>query len=150
MSRLMPCRAGGCPENVDGGGYCPTHRSNNDRANDPTNELYKSKAWRSVSTAIRVRNPMCQMLHPERGKLMPCHNPSTLVHHRWSPRERPDLFMRTYDESGVSHLIALCADCHPTSDGTPEWQEAKPGSRVPFGAGKTKYFGRTVGIEYHF
>ncbi len=88
-----------------------------------------------------IRNPVCQKLIAEGSRLVQCRNASYLVHHRWSPRHRPELAYAVYDEKGVSQLIALCSECHPSDDGTPHWCEATEGP-IPPGGGEC--FVRTV------
>lgn len=140
--RLMPCKQAGCPEVVDGGGYCANHRRDNDHARSTA--FYHTRGWSGrtgVAKAVKVRNPICQKLESVCGRLEQCHRPAYLVHHRISPRVRPDLALKVYDEKGMSNLIALCARCHPDSDGTPDWREASHGDMTPPGGGE--FFVRT-------
>src|SRR5579862_2111426 len=145
--RLMPCKQTGCAANVEGGGYCAKHHRDNDRTRDPANARYRSRAWRSdrsgIALAVRTRNPICQKLHCENGRLVRCHNASRLVHHVTGARLRPDLFLSVYDETGKSNLIALCQGCHPSAEETNAWQEAAEGSLVPAGKGNAEFFVRT-------
>jgi hypothetical protein len=141
--RRTPCRQPGCSQLVVGSGYCDRHKQNNARTNDRVNKLYDLHPWSGVNgiaTVVKAKNPLCQKLIREGGRLIRCRHFSYLVHHRLSPRQRPDLFLSVYDENGVSQLIALCADCHPNSEGTPDWKEGVEGP-VPPGGGE--FFIRT-------
>jgi hypothetical protein len=149
--RLLPCRQAGCAANVEGYGYCPKHKSDNDRTRDLVRQRYNNRSWNAkcgMAPAVKARNPMCQKLHVVNGRLERCHNPSYLVHHRWSPRARPELFLSVYDEKRISNLIALCATCHPADAGTPDWVEARDGDPVPPGGGNGNFFVRTE-FEIH-
>lgn len=130
MSRLMPCKQSGCPNNVEGGGYCERHKKD-DPANDSVRRQYHSREWSGrsgIQPAVLMRNRRCQRVI--NGKQ--CWNGATLVHHRISPRVRPDLFSRPFDENGTSQLIALCRDCHPRDEGTPNWVEGVDFVRTEF------------------
>lgn len=113
--RLQPCRQSGCSANVEGGGYCEKHRSNNDKTRDPMTARYHSREWAGrvgISPAVMRQNPICQKLHAENGILRQCHNPVRLVHHVTGARLRPDLFSTVFDpETGKSNLVALCFSC---------------------------------------
>ena len=77
------------------------------------------RAWSGTSKRVRSQNPICQrILNVGLYKNEQCHSPAVLVHHHHSPRNRPDLFLKVYDENGKSNLIALCAGCHIDSEGT--------------------------------
>lgn len=134
--RLMPCRQPNCSATVNGGGYCAQHKRETNHSHNASRKIYKGRAWSGkvgISPAVKARNPICQKLHLVDGRLEQCRNWSFLVHHRNSPRLRPDLFASVFDERGISNLIALCQGCHPQSDGTPEWQEARPGDVATHG-----------------
>jgi hypothetical protein len=93
--------------------------------------MYNSSNWDGafgVRPAVLMHNPRCQRIVD--GKQ--CWHGAALVHHRISPRERPDLFLSPFDENGFSQLIALCRDCHPNSEGTPDWVEGKDYVRTEF------------------
>jgi 5-methylcytosine-specific restriction endonuclease McrA len=53
------------------------------------------------------QHPICQRITDG----IRCTNIATLLHHRKSPRERPDLFL---DEDNV---VALCSKCHHKAPG---------------------------------
>jgi hypothetical protein len=128
----FPCHQSGCSESVEKRGrYCERHQQNNDRTRDQVRKLYNSREWSGgvgIQPNVLMRNAQCQRLI--NGKR--CWNGSTLVHHRISPRVRPDLFSAVFDENGISNLIALCRDCHPNTEGTPEWREGIDFVRTEF------------------
>jgi len=128
--RLFPCKQTGCQNTVEKrGGHCDVHRANNDRTRDTVRKLYNDPRWRSgVQPRLIAENGLCQRL--VNGKR--CINLAMLVHHRNSPRERPDLMFAVYDENGISNLICLCRDCHPSSEGTPTWREGVDFTRTEF------------------
>ena len=90
------------------------------RQDDPVMRRYHSTAWLKLSRMVRDLNPMCQRirrdgLYNDKGE--PCRNPSTLVHHLISPRTDPTRFLR------LENVLALCAECHPPTEGSPNWRE---------------------------
>jgi hypothetical protein len=133
---LFPCRESGCPNNISKrGGYCDRHKNNNQYANDSVRQIYNAPAWKGrsgIAPAVKARNPVCQKLKVVNGRRVQCLQPSFLVHHRLSPRVRPDLALSVYDEKGVSQLIALCDGCHPEIEGTPDWVEGVDFVRTEF------------------
>ena len=81
---------------------------------------YHTTAWLKLSKLVRDLNPMCQRirrdgLYSDKGE--PCRNPSTLVHHIISPRQDETRFLR------LENLLALCSECHPPTEGSPNWRE---------------------------
>jgi hypothetical protein len=102
------------------------------RSNSTEDKWYKGRAWRLVSALVRSFNPICQrLLDDGRGGMERCHNPSTLVHHHNSPKQRPDLFASIFDKEGGSNLIALCSHCHTDAEGTVGvWLEGRDFART--------------------
>lgn len=91
------------------------------RKYDPNDKRYKTTAWKRLSQVMRRLNPICQRI-PATGLYKPgeqCHAPAALVHHIISPRQRPDLFLVP------SNLICSCEQCHPDTEGTPDWVVGK-------------------------
>jgi hypothetical protein len=86
--------------------------TNERRRNDEVRKMYAQARWPKSQHHFLNSNPMCQRLQPDGS---PCRNGATLVHHLISPRQRPDLFVDPHN------VVALCANCHPTSEGTPQW-----------------------------
>jgi hypothetical protein len=66
---------------------------------------------------------MCQRIQKNGEQ---CHEPAKIVHHLWSPRQRPDLFIVP------SNVVCLCANDHPTDEGTPAWREGVDYVRTEF------------------
>lgn len=89
------------------------------RVRPEQDKRYVGKAWRATAALVKRQNPICQrLLDDGRGGVEQCHNPSTLVHHHNSPKNRPELFTAIYDADGGSNLIALCPHCHSDAEGT--------------------------------
>jgi 5-methylcytosine-specific restriction enzyme A len=114
------CREAGCRNRTDArSGYCADHEHvntqrevrNAHRRDDEVSRMYSTARWRKFCLHVLNRNPLCQRL--QAGQ--PCRNAATLVHHLISPRVRPDLFL------APENVVALCAQCHPPSEGTPDW-----------------------------
>lgn len=122
MSAPKSCREHLCgkPSVAGGNGFCAahvTHNSFNDaRAarlkHDEVSKRYSREPWPSFRLTMLVQNPMCQRI--EKGEQ--CTNPARLVHHLWSPRARPDLFV------DPKNVVCLCEHCHPSDEGTPWWR----------------------------
>lgn len=115
------CRERGCAErHNDISGYCEKHRANNSflqaraqrdadrKKDDPVWKLYNSSAWRRLREAFfGYGNVICQRI--ENGKR--CTRPTEILHHIFSPRERPDLFF------SPSNIRGVCRQHHDDSDG---------------------------------
>lgn len=84
----------------------------------PLAKRYASAAWEKLSACMRRHNPICQRILNEGSyRNEQCHNASVLAHHLLGTRSRPDLFFVS------SNLVCLCLQCHPDTDGTPQWAE---------------------------
>jgi hypothetical protein len=83
------------------------HRGNNRRPDDPVRIWENQTAWRTVSKAVRQRNPICQAI--ENGEH--CHCWSTQVHHIIAPEDAPELRI------DWSNLVALCNRHHVPGKG---------------------------------
>lgn len=92
------CRQPGCPNLVEGGGYCDKHKSNYNRMrrDDEESVFYRSHAWRKLSEWYRRQHPVCEQC----GQAL-----SEMVHHRRPIREGGDRF-------AVDNLQASCWKCH--------------------------------------
>lgn len=121
LSAPRVCNLSGCGQpNMRGTRWCAKHQQENstheyNRARwkvDAVYRMYSRAPWPSFRETLKKHNPICQRIG-DRGQ---CHNPATLVHHLQSPRDRPDLFVVP------ANCVALCAHCHPTSEGTPHWR----------------------------
>jgi hypothetical protein len=102
-----------CPRAVDTSAV--NRRRENDRfrkKNDPVNAMYDA-TWEKCAVLHKNRNPICQRVLRDGRQ---CTNAVWLVHHLQSPRQRPDLFLV------FTNFVSLCEHCHPTSEGTPDWQ----------------------------
>src|ERR1019366_10418928 len=88
--------------------HCEKHMQKNASSDDAVDKKYHTAAWTHFRAALLVRNPQCQRLdHGEE-----CRNAGKILHHLISPRVRADLFLTP------SNVVALCADHHPSDDGT--------------------------------
>jgi len=79
---------------------------------DAVDRMYHHARWLVFRKWILAGRPICQRI----DKGIRCTKASTLVHHLWSPRQRPDLF------TSERHVLALCAWCHTDEEGTPHWR----------------------------
>jgi hypothetical protein len=144
MSVCTPCAEYMCPNVVVDGKFCKDHEKDHStdtsgasydkyrRENDPSRSRYNTGPFPKLSKILRGQNPICQKLNAAGIR---CSSLSVLVHHRHSPRSRPDLFLRVFDENNVSQLICLCASDHPKDDGTPDWKEGIDFCRTEFRLG---------------
>jgi 5-methylcytosine-specific restriction enzyme A len=92
----LPCRHPGCPELVQGGGYCPKHRRDDYRRQDAVRGTPSQRGygweWQRIRRSILMERPYCER----------CGAPAVLVHHRdHNPAniDRPN-------------LESLCRACH--------------------------------------
>jgi len=118
------CRENGCRKRTNArSGYCPDHEKantaleaqrihNRERRDDPINKMYETRAWEAFRLHVLNRNPLCQRIGTDG---MQCRYPATLIHHLISPRVDVNKFM------DPQNVVALCAACHPPSEGTPDW-----------------------------
>jgi hypothetical protein len=90
------------------------------RHKDPINRQYNTARWHKVSELCRRSNPICQKIVNDAttGESRQCHNPSSLAHHIRSPRCGGAML-------DLKNLLALCANCHPSDEGTPNWVVGK-------------------------
>ena len=103
-----------------GSRFCPLHvESNSFKTNrnwaqrhDEVSKRYHRQPWISFRVAMLTQNPICQKIIDGEQ----CHAPARLVHHLWSPRVRPDLFVEP------KNVLCLCERCHPSDEGTPFWR----------------------------
>jgi len=120
------CRKGCKNSTTDGTWVCTECRAadaeqhrDRDALRKRTNEttfLRNKRAWRDrVSPAVLAHNPICQRLGHNGEQ---CRRPSRVVHHLKAPGTDAKKFF------DIKNLIALCSECHPSSEGTPDW---KPG-----------------------
>lgn len=113
---------------AQGSRFCEAHKGDpaasrhHGRVRDEIDRMYQRARWKKTRWLFLSNNPVCQRIH----RAEQCQNPSTLVHHLLSPRNRPDLFTEP------TNLCALCAHCHPDSEGTPEWVEGKDYVKTEF------------------
>ena len=108
------CRACKQPA-VRGTFYCAKHTEApppSQRVRDAVDKMYDTARWATFRAWMLMQNPICQRI----VKGEQCHNPSSVVHHLISPRQRPDLFT---DPRAVT---CLCPTCHDASEGTPTWR----------------------------
>jgi hypothetical protein len=112
MRAKSPCLEQGCGKLVDRG-RCPAHtKAHNtqryaERNQDEVSKWYRTKRWVEFRAWFLRHHPVCQrVIDGER-----CYSFATLIHHRISPRSRPDLFL---DEDNCR---ALCSEHHHGNDG---------------------------------
>jgi hypothetical protein len=115
------CREPGCfKASIRGSAYCEGHQRTNSaqaqdrwrKATDEISKWYHRAPWPAFKRKILNDNIVCQRLYDG----VQCRNRSKLVHHLVSPRVLPALFV------DPTNVVALCENCHPTSEGTPLWR----------------------------
>jgi hypothetical protein len=109
-----PCNAPLCPALLSGDQqYCAKHapkeklRQYEAKRTDSTWMMYQTLEWRKFRAWFLRCNPACQRI--VNGEQ--CGRVAKLVHHRISPRKRPDLF-RCAD-----NVKALCPEHHAPTEG---------------------------------
>lgn len=122
------CREPACRARTNArSGYCQAHekantrmeaRKNYDaaRRDDPINKLYHTPEWPAFRWHVLNRNQICQRIGPDS---MQCRNAAKILHHLISPRKRPDLMFDPHN------VVAVCENCHPPDEGTPDWIEGR-------------------------
>lgn len=123
ISAPKACRERLCgkPSVAGGKGFCAEHVSSNSFADarnfqqrhDAVSKRYGREPWPSFRRVMLGQNPICQAIHKD-GKQ--CTAPSKVVHHLWSPRVRPDLFV------DPKNVVCVCVNDHPPDEGTPWWR----------------------------
>lgn len=136
ISAPRACRERGCGQPSTKDGYCAKHQEAASRSvkrvRDDVDKMYGRVRWFVFRGWILAGRPICQRIN----KGIRCTNASTLVHHLFSPRVRPDLFT---DERNV---LALCAGCHVPDDGTPWWRPGHEYEDEPLHGSWENYGGR--------
>jgi hypothetical protein len=126
MSSPQACNESGCFYKAVSNGYCAKHQAASSRMKkhvmDETDKRYHRAPWPAFRKLMLCQNPICQRI--EKGRQ--CRNAATLVHHLWSPRVRPDLFV------DPKNVVCLCVLCHTPEDGTPWWREGKEFVKTEF------------------
>jgi len=109
-----PCAHGQCPALVNRPDrYCPKHapkekqRQYEAKKQDPVWMMYHTTEWKKFRAWFLRLNPLCMRVIDGQQ----CCRIATLVHHRISPRKRPDLF-RCAD-----NVKSLCAEHHAPTEG---------------------------------
>lgn len=123
QSAPKACREPLCGKTAvaDGKGFCSDHKSKNSCASaraerykhDEISQRYATTLWMRFRKWILAQNPMCQVIARDGEQ---CRNAATVVHHIWSPRKRPDLFVE------ASNVACVCVHHHPPDEGTEWWR----------------------------
>jgi hypothetical protein len=123
MSAPKACRERLCGKaSVAGGrGFCAAHVTSNSlndarafaRKHDEVSKRYGREPWPSFRQTMIGQNPICQRIMKDGTQ---CRQPARVVHHLWSPRVRPDLFV------DPNNVVCVCANDHPNDEGTPWWR----------------------------
>jgi hypothetical protein len=98
---------------VKGSKFCPRHAEQakqveyETKKSDPIWMLYQTPRWKKFRLWFIRLHPQCQRIID--GKQ--CENFSHTVHHRISPRQRPDLF------TDADNVKAVCRKHHPNHEG---------------------------------
>jgi len=113
LRAFTTCNKPGCPELVKGAAYCAKHSEQNKqreyeaKRSDPVWMMYQHTRWKKFREWFWRMNPICQRVID--GKQ--CTNIGTTIHHRVSPRQRPDLFL------DADNVKAVCSEHHNHSEG---------------------------------
>ena len=82
-------------------------------ANNRLEEFYNSGLWkRTRREVIRKAKRRCYDCERESPAVLEPIKKGATVHHVNELRQRPDLALSEYDESGKVNLICLCPACH--------------------------------------
>ena len=122
LSCPKPCKV--CSKATEPGSvFCKEHAANHaafaeehKRQHDEVDLEYGRIRWLRCRQVMLAQNPICQRIVKGGAQ---CTHAAVLVHHIWSPKVRPDLFIEP------SNLVALCSTCHDNSEGTPWWTAGK-------------------------
>lgn len=98
------CATPRCPEKVVGGGHCPAHRRQRDRARGSRHERGYDNPWAEFSKKRLARFPWC-VGYPK-GAHEPGRKLAEVTDHIISIKQRPDL--RFAEEN----LQSLCTACN--------------------------------------
>lgn len=107
------CLHPGCPALVKGGSRCPKHaerhrvRQQSERNDDEVSKWYRNAPWARFRRWFLRANPQCQRIIDG----VRCERVATLIHHRKSPRQFPELFLV------AENCVALCAEHHHAHEG---------------------------------
>jgi len=115
LSSPRACRKCGRAATKDG--HCDAHQlasaRGEKRIRDDIDRRYGREPWPSFRLAMLGQNPMCQRIQKDGTQ---CRQPARVVHHIWSPRVRPDLFV------DPKNVVCVCLNDHPPDEGTPWWR----------------------------
>jgi hypothetical protein len=110
MKPKAPCLQQGCAVLVDRGrcaAHTKTHNALVTANRDDTNAWYRTARWKKFRHWFLRYNVICQLMVDG----VQCEQFATLIHHRKSPREYPDLFC------DVDNTVGLCAAHHHPHEG---------------------------------
>lgn len=115
MKAKSPCLEQGCPKLVERG-RCPAHAKTNNtrvytgRNTDEVSKWYRTARWARFRQWFLRAYPQCERI----VEAVRCEQPATLVHHRVSPKDNPELFC------SEENCVALCAPHHNGLRGSKE------------------------------
>jgi 5-methylcytosine-specific restriction protein A len=101
-----PCLYPGCPEVVDGGGYCPHHKKtykrdiNKQYDKQYRSNNYSSSTWEKVRNMKLKRNPLCELCMTYDRVI-----PARIVHHITPIKQGGSLL-------DLTNLMSVCRRCH--------------------------------------
>jgi 5-methylcytosine-specific restriction protein A len=99
-----PCTTPACPEVVDGGGPCPEHRRQREKARGNFRQRGYTSSWDKRRARFLRRNPTCVL----------CGQPATDADH-YPVSRRQLLAQGVADPDADQHLRACCRSCHSRS-----------------------------------
>jgi 5-methylcytosine-specific restriction enzyme A len=112
LAAKKPCAHPCCPALVQSG-MCDKHakrqnqRAYEDKRSDETWMLYQQPRWKKFRLWFWRLNPQCQRIIDG----VRCEQVATILHHRISPRQRPELF------TDANNVKAVCSEHHHNHEG---------------------------------
>jgi 5-methylcytosine-specific restriction protein A len=113
LKAFRTCGKPGCPALIKQGSHCAKHaeqveqRSYETKKADEVWMLYQQPRWKKFRLWFWRSNPQCQRVIDG----VRCEQIATTIHHRISPRQRPDLFI------DADNVKAVCTKHHSNSEG---------------------------------
>lgn len=101
---LRPCRYPGCPELIEGGGYCDKHKRQERKRHDDNRPGARQrgydKRWEKVRAQYIAEHPLC-----ERCEAKGLITPTAMVHHKIPISQGGKVLDK-------SNLMSVCRRCH--------------------------------------
>lgn len=96
------CTVAGCPELTEGGGRCPAHRAQADRARGTSaSRGYSGKGHETFRRGVLARDPVCVLCRRRRS-----------AHADHWPLSREQLVLKGLNPNDPANGRGLCHSCH--------------------------------------